>query len=155
MTARKLTTIGGVGAVCIALGAAGAYIGDAASSPSATSAAPAQASKASSKGKRRGPLRRLRRAVHADLVVAAPGGRFVNVTVDRGTVQQVGGSSITLKEGTKTATYRTVTLDLPANAVVRINRQAGRLSDVRSGQKAMVVKAPNRTLVIVRNAKKG
>lgn len=150
MTARNLSRIGGVVAASAALGAAGAYIGDAASSPSATSAASAKSSKAHPNGQRRGPLRRLRRAVHADLVVPTKNGQFVNVTLDRGTVQQVGEHSITLKEGTKTATYKTVTLNLPSNVAVRIKRKPAKLSDVKAGQHAIVVHGPKRTLVAVR-----
>ena len=69
MTARKLTTFGGVVAACAALGAAGAYVGDAASSPSTSSAASAGTSApAGHNGKRRRPLgrqlvERARRAV--------------------------------------------------------------------------------------------
>jgi hypothetical protein len=153
MTAPKIAKVGGVLAACAALGAVGAYVGDASSSPSSSSAAPANAKQAAPNGRRHGPLGRLRRAVHADLVVATKDGKFVNVTVDRGIVQKIGGDSITLKEGTKNATYRTVTIDLPSNAVVRIKRKPGKLSDVKAGQHAMVVRAPQRTAVIVRNAK--
>jgi hypothetical protein len=152
MTARKLTTLGGAVAACAALGAAGAYVGDAASSPSTSSAASAGTSApAGHNGKRRGPLGRLRRAVHADLVVPAKGGKFVDVTLDRGVVQQVSSSSITLKEGTKTATYKTVTVELPSTVAVRIDRKAGKLSDVKAGQHALVVKGPKRTRVIARS----
>ena len=89
--------------------------------------------------------------MHADLVVPAKGGKFVDVTLDRGVVQQVSSSSITLKEGTKTATYKTVAVDLPSNVVVRIDRKAGKLSDVKAGQRALVIKGPKRTLVIARS----
>ena len=153
MTAPNIAKVGGVVAACAVLGAAGAYVGDAASSPSTSSAATAKAKQSGPNGKRGGPLHRLRRAVHADLVVPAQGGKFVTVTVDRGTVENVQGNSITLKEGTKTATYKTITIDLPSNAVVRIKRQPGKLSDVKAGQHAMVVKGPQRTAVIVRGAK--
>jgi hypothetical protein len=153
MTGRKIAKVGGVIGACAALGAAGAYVGDAASSPSTSSAATTKPKQAGPNGARRGALRPLRRAVHADLVVPTKGGKFVNVTVDRGIVEKVDGTSLTLKEGTKTATYKTITLDLPSNAVVRIKRKAGKLSDVKVGQHAMVVKGPQRTLVIVRDAK--
>lgn len=153
MTAHKIAKVGGVVAACAALGAVGAYVGDAASSPATSSAAAAKAKPTGPNGKRHGPFQRLRRAVHADLVVPTKDGKFVNVTVDRGTVEKVEGYSITLKEGTKTATYKTVTIDLPSNAVVRINRKPGKLSDVKPGQHAMVVKGPDRTAVIVRDAK--
>ena len=153
MPTPKIAKVGGVVAVCGALGAVGAYVGNAASSPSASSAAPANAKQAGPNGHRRGAFGRLRRAVHADLVVATKDGKFVNVTVDRGTVEKVEGNSLTLKEGTKNATYKTVTIDLPSNAVVRVKRKAGTLADVKAGRHAMVVRGPQRTAVIVRNAK--
>jgi hypothetical protein len=153
MPTPKIVKVGGVVAACAALGAAGAYVGNAASTPSTSSAAPANAKQARPNGQRRGPLGRLRRAVHADLVVATKGGKFVNVTVDRGIVEKVEGNSLTLKEGTKNATYKTMTIDLPSNAVVRIKRKPGKLADVKAGQHAMVVRGPQRTAVIVRNTK--
>lgn len=152
MRAPKIAKVGGVIGACAALGAVGAYVGNAASSPSTSSAATAKAKHAERNGPRRGPFGRLRRAVHADLVVPTQGGKFVNVAVDRGVVQKVEGSSLTLTEGTKTATYRSITIALPSNAVVRINRKPGNLSDVKAGQRALVVRGPQRTLVVIRNA---
>ena len=153
MTAPKIVKLGGAVAACAALGAVGAYVGDAASSPSTSSAAAAKAKQAGPNGRGRGPFRQLRRAVHADLVVPTKDGKFVNLTVDRGIVQKVEGSSLTLREGTKNATYKTITIDLPSNAVVRVKRKPGKLSDVKAGQHAMVVRGPQRTAVIVRDAK--
>jgi hypothetical protein len=153
MTAPKIAKVGGVIGACAALGAVGAYMGNAGSSPSTSSAATAKTKLAGPNGQRRGPFGRLRRAVHADLVVPTQGGKFVNVAVDRGVVQKVEGSSLTLTEGTKNATYKSITIDLPSNAVVRIKRKPGKLSDVKAGQRAMVVRGPQRTLVAIRNAK--
>ena len=153
MPTPKIAKVGGVVAACAALGAVGAYVGNAASSPSTSSAAPANAKQAGPNGHRRGPFGRLRRAVHADLVVATKDGKFVNVTVDRGIVEKVEGNSLTLKEGTKNATYKTMTIDLPSNVVVRVKRKPGKLADVKAGQHAMVVRGPQRTAVIVRNVK--
>jgi len=152
MTAPKIAKVGGVIGACAALGAVGAYVGNAASSPPTSSAATAKAKQAGPNGQRRGPFGRLRRAVHADLVVPTKDGKFVNVTVDRGIVEKVEGNSLTLREGTKKATYKTITIDLPSNAVVRIKRKPGKLSDIKAGQHAMVVRGPQRTLVIVRDA---
>ena len=153
MAASKIARAGGVIGACAALGAVGAYVGNAASSPTASSAATAKAKQAGPNGQRRGPFGRLRRAVHADLVVPTKDGKFVNVTVDRGIVEKVEGNTLTLREGTTKATYKTIAIDLPASAVVRIKRKPSRLSDVKAGQHAMVVRGPQRTLVVVRNAK--
>ena len=152
MTARKFARVGGVVAACAALGAVGAYVGDAAS-PSSSPAAAAKAGKAGPNGPRRGPGRALRRAVHAEAVVATKNGQFVAVMLDRGIVEKVDGNSLTLREGTKKATYKTVTLDIPSGAVVRIKRKPGKLSDVKTGQRAAVIKGPQRTLVLVRDPK--
>ena len=153
MTAPKIAKVGGVIGACAALGAAGAYVGDAVSAPSTSSAATAKAKPAGPNGQRRGPLGRLRRAVHADLVVPTKDGKFVNVTIDRGFVEKLDGNSLTLREGTKQATYKTLRLDIPSDAVVRIKRKPGKLSDIKTGQHAMVVHGPKRTLVIVRDPK--
>jgi hypothetical protein len=93
-------------------------------------------------------LRPLRRAVHAEAIVPVAGGRFVTVTLDRGVVQSVSGSQLTLSEGTRKATYRTVTLTIPANATVRDNRVPSQLSSIKPGQVAIVVQGPKHTRVV-------
>jgi hypothetical protein len=50
---------------------------------------------------------------------------FATVTLDRGFVQSVNRQQLTIREGTKTTTYKTVMLTIPSNAVVRDNRRAG------------------------------
>ena len=152
MRARKIGKVVTVAGVCAAVGAGAAVAGNAASAPSSSAAA---AKHAKAAGKRRhGPLRVLRRAVHADAVVPTKGGQFVTVTIDLGIVKSVYCDQLTLKEGTKKATYKTVSLTIPANAVVRVNKQAAKLSDVKSGQRAAVVRGPKRTLVVARDAKR-
>jgi hypothetical protein len=91
----------------------------------------------------------LGRAVHGDLVVPTKSG-FVTVTLDRGIVKALSGQQITLTEGTKTATYKTVTLTIPPNAHVRVNRHKATLADVKPGQRAVIVKGQNNTLVAAR-----
>jgi hypothetical protein len=96
------------------------------------------------------PGRRLAaRAVHGDLIVATKAG-FVAVTFDRGTVKSVSGQQLTLTEGTKKATYKTVTLTIPTAAHIRDNRQKSTLADVKAGQRATVLKMPKATFVIAR-----
>ncbi len=97
-----------------------------------------------------GPLRRLAaRAVHGTIVVRTRTG-FATVTFDRGTVQSVSGQQLTLTEGTSGAAYKTVTLNIPATARVRDNRQWASLSALKPGQRVIVVQAPKRTFVIAR-----
>jgi hypothetical protein len=88
-----------------------------------------------------------RRAVHGQVIVPSKTG-FVTVMFDRGTVKSVSGQQLTLTEGTKKATYKTVTLTIPADAHVRDNRQKSTLADVTAGQRATVVHTPTATFVI-------
>jgi hypothetical protein len=99
-----------------------------------------------------GARRALRRAVHANLVVATKSG-FANITFDRGSVDSVNGQQLTLHEGTKKKTYKTVTLTIPANARVRINRKPATLSQLTPGQRVLVFQLPKRTLVSAHTAK--
>ncbi len=89
------------------------------------------------------------RAVHADLVVHTKKG-FVTVTVDRGLVRSVSGQQLTITEGTKKATYKTLTITIPANARVRDNGQKATLADIKAGQRATVVQGLKRTIVVAR-----
>jgi hypothetical protein len=89
------------------------------------------------------------RAGQGNLIVATKTG-FVPVKFERGTVKSVSGQQLTLAEGTKKATYKTVTLTIPTNARVRDNRQKSTLADVTAGQRATVVQTPTTTFVIAR-----
>jgi hypothetical protein len=141
----KLVT---VAAACVAIGAAGSAIASAgAASTTSTTSTTAKAARARGAGAR--ALER--RAVHADVVVATKSG-FATVTIDRGFVQSVSGQQLTIREGTKKATYKTVTLTIPSNAKVRDNRHTSSLSALTAGQRVSVVQAPTRTWVIARTA---
>ena len=96
----------------------------------------------------RGALRRFAaRAVHGTVVVRTRSG-FATVTFDRGTVNSVNGQQLTMTEGTAKATYKTVTLTIPSTARVRDNRQQVTLSDLKAGQRVIVVQAPKQTFVV-------
>jgi hypothetical protein len=137
-----------IGAVCAAAGAGGSAIATAgaAGTTTAKSSAPAAA--------RHLAARRTleRRAVQGDLVVATKTG-FATVTFNRGFVQSVSGQQLTIREGTKKATYKTVTLTIPAAAKVRDNGKTASLSQLSAGQRVAVVQAPKRTVVIARDAR--
>jgi hypothetical protein len=135
---------------CLALGAGASAI----ASAGAATGTSGKAKAGTQAGRGHGALRLARRAVHADLVVATKQG-FVNVTIDRGKVDSVNGQQLTLTESTKTQTYKTVTLTIPSNATVRDDRQAASLPSLHSGQRAIVVQAPKRTLVIARTPRSG
>ena len=129
-----------VAVCCIALGAGVSAI--------ATAGAATGNSSHPKAGVRRGGLRRFAaRAVHGTVVARTRSG-FATVTFDRGTVDSVNGRQLTLTEGTAQATYKTVTLTIPSTARVRDNRRRATLSDVKAGQRVIVVQAPKQTFVI-------
>jgi hypothetical protein len=89
-------------------------------------------------------------AVQGSLVVHTKSG-FATVTFERGVVNSVSANQLTMTERTKRASYKTVTLTIPSNAIVRVNRQKATLSQLKSGQHVTVVNAPKRTFVIARS----
>jgi hypothetical protein len=143
-----------IAAICAALGAGASAIATAgASSGPAKSASVRGGGALGKRGLRRGALRMLARSVHGTLVVPTRTG-FENVTFDRGSVQSVSGGQVTMAEGTKKATYKTITLTIPGTAVVRENGKKTALRDIKPGQRVIVVQAPKRTLVIVHDPHK-
>lgn len=72
---------------------------------------------------------------------------FATVKMERGTVDSVSGRQLTLTEGTPKASYKTITLTIPSTARVHDNRQLATLSDVKPGQRVIVVQGPKRTFV--------
>lgn len=86
--------------------------------------------------------------VHAELVVPSSDGKtFQTVTIDDGTVQSVSGDQLTITEGTKTATYKTLTLTIPAGATVSRDQQSAQLSALQAGDTVTVVQGPSSTRV--------
>ncbi len=149
---RRHTSIAVLALSCIALGAGASAIAGA----GAATRTPARSAHAhGAHHGRRGPgMRWARRAVHAQLVVPTKQG-FVNVTIDRGTVDSVSGSQLTLAEGTRKQTYKTITLTIPSAAKVRDNRQTASLSSLRKGQRVTVVQTPKRTFVVAHTPRRG
>ena len=145
-THRRLLS---VAVCCVALGAGVSAIATAgaATSTAGKAVTPGRAGQA---GKvRAGGLRRLARAVQGSAVVRTKTG-FATVTFERGKVDSVSGQRLTLTEGTAKAAYKAVTVSVPANAVVRDDRRRAALSDVKPGQRVLVLAAPKRTYVIAR-----
>lgn len=141
MSFRTYRRLGVVGLACAGLGAGAGAIANAGASSQAVP----------KHHKRQRTL--LSRAVHGDAVVHTRAG-FVTVTFDRGVVKSVSGQQLTLTEGTRKATYKTVTLTIPADARIRDNRRKATLSDVKPGQRAVVVQWPQRTVVVARDPRK-
>lgn len=92
-----------------------------------------------------------RGAVHGSIVVAIKTG-FATITFDRGKIDSVNGQNLTLTEGTPNATYKTVTVTIPARARIRDNRRDAGMSALRPGQRVIVVQAPRRTFVFAHTA---
>jgi kynureninase len=134
-----------VGVLCAGLGASASAVAVAgASTPASCSALHA--------GLR--PRALIRRTVSAQLIVATRNG-FATVNITRGQVKAVSGHQLTLVEGTRRATYKTVTITLPAQTRVRDNHQKATLSQVSPGQRALVVRGPHRALVIAHTPNRG
>jgi hypothetical protein len=134
---------------CLALGAGGGAIasaGAASSGQASTGAAIAGLGHG-------GLLARIRWAtVHANLITYTKQQGFVAITVDRGFVVSVSGDSLTLREGLKNETYKTLRLSLPAKTTVRNNRARSTLSALTPGEHVLVVQGPQRALVVARSA---
>jgi hypothetical protein len=90
--------------------------------------------------------------VHADAVVPNEKGGFDTVTMDRGGFSSLSGDQLTITEGTKSATYKTVTLTIPPSATVTRNGEAAKLSDLKSGDTVMVMQSPKDTVVAAYDA---
>ncbi len=138
-----------IGAACAAAGAGASAIATAGAAGTSSTRSTSAAHPAAARAARRTILRR---AVEGDVVVASKNG-FATVTLHRGFVQSVAGQQLTIREGTKKATYKTVTLTIPAGAKVRDNGKAASLSQLSTGQRVGVVQGPQRTWVIARNAR--
>ena len=85
--------------------------------------------------------------VHSESVVPNEKGGFDAVTMDRGTFSSLSGEQLTITEGTKSATYKTVTLTIPSNATVYRNGEKAALSDIKSGDTVTVMQSPSGTMV--------
>jgi hypothetical protein len=143
-----------VGASCAAIGAG---VGTVANAGAWSGSGHARARLAHRGAAHRGAFRgagakRLGRIVHGSFVVATKNG-FATFTLDRGFVQSVSGQQLTLREGTPSATYQTVTLTIPTNAIVRDDGKSASLSDLSAGQRASVLQGPNKTFVLARTVK--
>jgi hypothetical protein len=156
MKKSTIVRTGAVGAVCALGGGAIGIAGSSASSSGQPSPLKVVAGpRVASAGPMLefGPL--LDRAgppVHSDTVVPNDKGGFYTVMMDRGSYASLSGDQLTITEGTKSATYKTVTLTIPSNATVRRNGEDAQLSDLKAGDEVVVVQSPERTLVLANDA---
>ncbi len=158
MSIRNHWKLGAVALSGLAIGAGASAItsAGAATSPGASTSGGAGAGAAVSAsatqpaGPARITLRRpAARTVAGDLTVETKAG-FVAVTFERGFVRSVSGQQLTLSEGTRKATYKTVTVTIPTTARVLDNGSTATLAKLTSGQHVLVFKGPNPTVVRAR-----
>ena len=136
-----------------AIGACGGY---AVSASGASTRAPASGAHTSAAAGRtvhaKGGLARLKRAVSITAVLPGRDGKFSTVSIDRGTLTSIDGQDLTLREGTRRATYKTVSIAVGTEATVRLSRQPSTLGALVAGDRVTVVKAPHKTAVAARPA---
>ena len=139
-----------VAASCVALGAAVSAIASAgAATPASGTTSTASGAAAHHRGRGGLARRAFAGAVQGSLVVHTKSG-FGTVTFERGVVSSVSGNQLTITERTKKAVYKNVTVTIPSNARIRVNRQKGTFGQLKSGQHVTVVSAPKRTVVVAR-----
>jgi hypothetical protein len=90
--------------------------------------------------------------VHSNAVVPNKSGGFDTITMDRGSFSSLSGDQLTITEGTKTATYKTVTLTIASGATIRRNEEKAQLVDLKAGDAVSVLQSPKATVVIARDA---
>jgi hypothetical protein len=73
---------------------------------------------------------------------------FDTLTIDSGTVQSVSGQQLSITEGTKSLTYKTVTLTIPAAASIQRDGKTAQLSELQSGDHVTVSENSDGTTMI-------
>ncbi|MEA2390989.1 MAG: hypothetical protein QOK31_1098 [Solirubrobacteraceae bacterium] len=151
----KSTRTGLIAALCVMVGAAGGIAGSTAAKHKSTHRASSRA--AGTAPRFPGPPPGAHRmAVHEDEVVLNKAGTaFITATEDNGIVQSVSGDQLTLKEGTKTVTYKTVTVTVPSGAKVYRNGATAQLSDLKAGDHAHVSQSSDGAVVFAGDAAHG
>lgn len=136
MKSKRLMSTVAIGALC-AIAGTGAGI---AGSSAATGSKSRKSASASHAGRPGGPFRFAGGPpVHSEAVVLNKAGdAFITVTTDAGKVKSVSGDELTITEGTKTITYKDVTLTIPSDATVYRNGSKASLSDLQEGDHVMV-----------------
>jgi hypothetical protein len=128
---------------CVAAGALGGVASSGAATTAAKSSTSAPARMAG------GP----HGAVHSESVVLNRAGTaYETVVSDEGTLTAVSGSTLTIKEGTSSVTYKTVTVTVPSGATVMRNGQTAQLSDLKSGDNVRVSVAADGASVMAGDA---
>jgi hypothetical protein len=137
--------------------AAGVGVSSIASAGAASPAKAASAHRSAHRTAAKLRIRELRRlavgdAVEGDAVIHTKAG-FVTVSFERGVVGSVSGQQLTMTESTRKASYKTVTLTIPSDAVIRDDRKVSSMTSLTAGQRVLVLTGPKRTLVVARTPK--
>ena len=138
MNHRRILNRGVAAALCATIGAtAGIATGAAATTKSKAKSAQSSTSTATAKRGPGGPRGGM--AVHEESVVLNKAGTaFITQTLDSGTVVSVAGNDVTLKEGTATVTYKTLTISVPSGATVVRNGATATLADLKAGDRVHI-----------------
>ena len=138
---RALAVLAVCGLIGASAGMAGA--GAATSSKSNTSSTQRNANRPGDGMRRGGP------PVHAEVVrLNKAGDAFITVTEDSGIVKSVSGNDLTITEGTKTVTYKDVTISIPDGATIKRNGETAQLSDLKEGDHVHVSQSSDGTVVM-------
>ena len=140
-------------ALCATVGAtAGIATGSAATAKKSTTKAKTSQSQAQ-RPHRGGPGGPGGPAVHEESVVLNKAGTaFITRTEDSGTVQSVSGSDVTIKEGTDTVAYKTVTISVPSGATVIRNGKTATTADLQAGDRVHIEQSSDGALVLAGDA---
>jgi len=94
-------------------------------------------------------------AVHSvSTVLDKAGTGYITQTTDRGTIVSVDGeaSTLTVKEGTKSVEYQTVTLSIPSDATVMLDGKSSSLSALAAEDEVTVSSSSEGTTVFATDA---
>jgi len=151
MTSRKLARTLTVAIVCASVGGAAGIAGSSAASHKKTTKTTNSTTTSSTNGPRPGGFRGPDgggMAVHADEVVLNKAGTaYITQTEDSGTVVSVTGDQLVITEGTKSVTYKTVTLTIPSGATISRNGATAALSTFVAGDHVRVTSSSDATTV--------
>src|SRR3954447_6200009 len=147
MTFKRMTRTALLGALCVV---AGTSAGIAGSSAATSGKSSGNATKSTNRPAPPGGPFRMGggRPVHSESVVPNKAGDgFITVTTDAGTVKSVSGDQLTITEGTKTLTYKDVTVTVPSDATVDRNGAKAAPGDLEAGDHVIVSRSSERTVV--------
>lgn len=90
--------------------------------------------------------------IHEVTVVPNSSGAFDTLTIDSGKLTLISGDALTITEGTRTATYATPTITVPAGATVYLDGEASALGDLVGGDRVTITQDSDGTTTVVADA---